>query len=396
MTDPGAGIEEFFRRRYGREALYLPSGRLALYLAFREWLRPGDHILVSPVNDDVVFFTILAAGLVPVVGPLDPATGNLDPSAVDDGAWSSLKAAMTTNLYGTPDRMDLLGERCRRHGLLLIEDACQALDSSFGERRIGQISPVAAFSLTKHVNGVGGVLCFSEGDRRGPLARRAASEIRRRSPGRKARDGVRSLLRDAAERTMTRRALADLLHRLHPAEPEREGHRMPYDLDQVLRAGEEGGGLDRFDRWVRTDNPDYRTEPLGREVRRTLTQLERFEENRRRRLEGARKLLSLGFTPSSLRLADGCAPFRVPLFVRQREQVLAHFAGHGLSLDYIYDPPLDLYAASALAERLPSPRDARAWSRDVLPVDPLLADQFLSILDASPGILSPPPESARV
>jgi len=59
-------IEEFFRNRYGRDALYVPSGRAALYFAFREWLRPGDRLLMSPVTDDVVFFVVLAAGLVPV------------------------------------------------------------------------------------------------------------------------------------------------------------------------------------------------------------------------------------------------------------------------------------------------------------------------------------------
>ena len=388
MTVPAQGIEEFFRRRYGREALYVPSGRLALYLAFREWLRSGDRILLSPVNDDVVFFTVLAAGLVPVLGPLDPATGNLDPSAVDDVTWSGLKAVMTTNLYGIPDRMDLLDDRCRRHGILLIEDACQALDSRFGDRRIGQISPVSAFSLTKHIDGVGGVLCFSEGDRKDPLARRAESEIHRRSVGRRARDGVRLLVRDATDRTGTRRPLAALRRRFHPAEQEREGHRMPYDPAQVLRAREEGGGLDRFDRWVRVDNPNYMTEPLSREITKTLSQLKSLEDNRRRRLEGARKLLSLGLTPSSLRVAADIALFRVPLFVRQREHVLRHFAARGLELDYVYDPPLDRYAARALAERIPSPDAARAWSRDVLPVDPLRADRFLSILKVSPGILS--------
>ena len=161
----------------------------------------------------------------------------------------------------------------------------------------------------------------------------------------------------------------------------------------MLRAREEGGGLDQFNRWVRVDDPNYRTEPLSREITRTLTQLTCFEDNRRRRLEGARKLLALGFTPPSLRVPADIALFRVPLFVRQREHVLAHFAGRGLPLDYIYDPPLDLYAAPAMAARIPSPDQARMWSRDVLPVDPLRADQFLSILQASPGILSPPVES---
>lgn len=392
MTDSRGGIEGFFRRRYGREALFLPSGRMALYLAFQEWLRPGDRILLSPVNDDVVFFTVLAAGLVPVLGPLDPATGNLDPAAIHDSTWSRVKGVMTTNLYGIPDRMDLLEERCRRHGILLIEDACQALDSRFGNRRLGEISTVAAFSLTKHVHGVGGVLCFTDGSRRASLVHRAEGEIRRIPPGERVRDGLRLTLRDAADRTGLRPSLSALRRRIHPVEPERDGHRMPYDLSQVLRAGKEGGGLDRFDRWVRVDNARYRMEPLSREVRRTLRRLEGFEDNRKRRIDGTRALLALGFTPSSVRLPAEDALFRVPLFVRDREEVLRHFAARGLHLDYIYDPPLDRYAAPDLAERFPSPDSARAWSRDVLPVDPLRADRFLAILKTSPGILRAPGE----
>jgi hypothetical protein len=162
---------------------------------------------------------------------------------------------------------------------------------------------------------------------------------------------------------------------------------MPYDLSRVLQARKEGGGLDRFHNWVRVNNSHYRTEPLSREIPRTLDRLEQFEDNMMRRLEGARKLVALGLTPSSLRLPDDGALFRVPLFVRDRERVLGRFAARGLHLDYIYDPPLDLYAAPALAERFPSPGSALAWSRDVFPVDPVRADQFLSILKASPGIL---------
>jgi hypothetical protein len=392
MSDPVRAIEEFFSARYGREALYVPSGRLALYLAFREWLHPGDRLLLSPVNDDVVFFTVLAAGLVPVLGPLDAATGNLDVTGVGEDVWRSLRAVMTTNLYGIPDRMDLLVERCRRHDLLLIEDACQALDSRSGDRRIGEHARIAAFSLTKHVAGVGGVLCFSERERRASVTRRAEEEIQRRSPGRTIRDRVRLLLREAAVRTGARRVLARPLRGIRPAVAERAGHRMPYDLAQVLRARDAGAGLDRFDRWVRMDNPRYRTDPLTREIRSTEGSLRRFAADRQRRLEGARRLLALGLTPPSLLLPEDTALFRVPLFVQRREEVVEHFSARGLRLDYIYDPPLDLYAAPALAERLESPDAARVWSRDVLPVDPLRADEFFAILGRSHGIVRPATE----
>jgi hypothetical protein len=52
----------------------VPSGRVARYLAFRTWLSPGDRMLMSPLNDDVVFFTALAAGLRSVMAPVSLAT----------------------------------------------------------------------------------------------------------------------------------------------------------------------------------------------------------------------------------------------------------------------------------------------------------------------------------
>jgi len=163
---------------------------------------------------------------------------------------------------------------------------------------------------------------------------------------------------------------------------------MPYETTEVLQAQKEGGGLDRFDRWVGIDNHMYRTWPLRSSIRATLRRLEAFEENRRLRLAGTRKLLELGLTPPGLPVSSDAALLRVPLFVREREKMLTHFAERGLAFDYIYDPPLDLYAPG-LMERLPSPSSAAAWSRDVLPVDPLVADRFLALRGKSPGLNLP-------
>jgi len=378
-------IEGFFANRYQREALYLPSGRLALYLAFREWLRPGDRLLLSPVDDDVVFFTVLAAGLIPVLGPLDPETGNLDPDRIDEATWKSLRGVLTTNLYGIPDRMDRLTELCARHGLLLIEDACQALDSRWDGRRIGSISPLAAFSLTKHLDGVGGILVFSDA-RRGSLLREAA---RTETLSPKLPEIARRALRSATRATGSYALLRGLRRFLVPPVGERPGHRMVYRSEEVLRVQAAGAGLDRFDPWVRVDNAHYRTVPSPADVARTLRLLEGFEENRRCRLEGTEKLLRLGLTPSDIAIPDDTALFKVPLFVRDRERVLHQFARRGVELDYIYDPPLDLYASEELAERLPSPGGAIRWSRDVLPVNPLQADRFLDLLRGMPRLEHP-------
>ena len=167
---------------------------------------------------------------------------------------------------------------------------------------------------------------------------------------------------------------------------------MPYETTTVRQARHAGGGLDKFDRWVRVDNHAYRTWPLRFSQRATLRRLATFEENRRRRIAGARRLLELGLTPAGLPVPSDTALFRVPLLVRDREKVRAHFARHRLALDYIYHPPLDVYAPE-LTEPVAASRSAAQWSRDVLPVDPLLADRFLALLDKSPGLCRPVTEA---
>jgi hypothetical protein len=381
-------IEAFFRRRFGRDALYLPSARLGLYLAFREWLRPGDRLLMSPVNCDVVLFTVLAAGLVPVLGPVDPRTGNLDPAAVDDSTWESLNAVLTTNLYGIPDRMDLLQERCRRHRLWLVEDACHAFDSRFAGRRIGGFGDVAVYSLSKQVGGVGAVVTVAESSRRDALARRAARELRYRSLPRAAAERIRALMSGVGASTRARRWLARQRDRLFRRESQRSGDRLPYDACEVSRARDEGGGLDRFERWLQVGDPAYRTWPLRSSLRSTLERLERFEEDRAARLVGASKLVELGYTLPGFRIPADSTLLRVPLFVHERARVRGSLARRGLTLGYIYDPPLDLYAP-ALTESRPSPPAARIWSRDVLPVDPLCAERFIALLRESPGLCLP-------
>lgn len=383
MSAEVRAIEEFFRRRFGREALFLPSGRLALYLALREWLRPGDHLLMSPVNDDVVFFIVLAAGLVPVLAPVDPNTGNIDPAAIDDSTWTTLRGVMTTNLYGIPDRMDLLAGRCARHGLVMIEDACHALDSRFSGRRIGTFGTAAAYSLGKHVGGVGGVLTFAESGRRESLVRRSREEMHRFLPT--IAHNVRVLLSTVGASTHARRRLARLRDQLVPRPLERVGHRTPYKTAEVLQAQKAGGGLNRFDPWVGIDHAAYRMWPLRRSLQANLRRLEAFEENRRLRLEGTRALLDAGLVPSSLPIPSDTALFRVPLFVQDRETEILRFAQREFPVDYIYDPPLDVYAPE-LAERVPSPSSARHWSRNVLPVDPLLAGRFLALLREGPRL----------
>ncbi len=127
-------IESFMRDYTDRECVLVPSGRIALYIAFRLWLRRGAGMLMSPVNDDVVFFTVLAGGIRPLMAPVSILTGNIGPDSVPDAQWDGIDAVMTTNLHGIPEHIDEISERCKQRELILIEDAAHGFGVNVGGR----------------------------------------------------------------------------------------------------------------------------------------------------------------------------------------------------------------------------------------------------------------------
>jgi dTDP-4-amino-4,6-dideoxygalactose transaminase len=122
-------IEAILEARTGRECVFMPSGRFAVHLAFQLLLSPGDRILMSPLEDDAVFFGALAAGLRRVMAPVSTHDGNMCIDAIDDATWSTISAVLAGKTCGLPDRVVELSAKCRRLGIPLIEDAAHALET---------------------------------------------------------------------------------------------------------------------------------------------------------------------------------------------------------------------------------------------------------------------------
>ena len=164
-------IEAILGNRIGRECVFMPSGRFAIHLAFQLLLSPGDRILMSPLEDDTVFFGALAAGLRPVMAPVSAHDGNMRVDAIDGVTWSTISAVLTGNTYGLPDRVVELSATCDRFEIPLIEDAAHALETDIDGRPIGSFGAVSAFSLSKHLPGRGGVLALDQEVSRPDVAR---------------------------------------------------------------------------------------------------------------------------------------------------------------------------------------------------------------------------------
>jgi DegT/DnrJ/EryC1/StrS aminotransferase family len=369
-------IEELMAARLGRPCLFLPSGRVALYVALRAWLRPGDRILMSPVTDDVIFFTVLAAGLRPVMAPVSAEDGNIEPTLVEDEVWSSLAGVLTTNLYGLPDRVEDLRLRCGRLGIPLIEDAAHAIETEVDGEPIGTFGDSAAFSLSKHVDAYcGGILGFTDEADRPDLER--------------LRDTVTSQaeLRDRVIRAGRHRA-EELVIGLHLVWPvrrlrrtlrltERKTYRMPLRAVDLHRAIAAKPGLEPFHSWVRVDRHDYRLQPSTGLLERALRRLRDLDADRARRIEGVGRLRALSAAAPAVRKDDPQPLFRVPLLVDDRRALITTLERRILSIGYIYDPPLDDYAGPQFADPSSAPDAARWWASRVFPVDPLEADQVL-------------------
>ncbi|MFH9726705.1 DegT/DnrJ/EryC1/StrS family aminotransferase [Streptomyces sp. NPDC017254] len=377
MVSAYAELEERMRDRLGgRECLYVPSCRFGLYLALRHWCAPGGRVLMSPVNDDVIFFVVLAAGLRPVQAPLDPRDGSIDTAAVPESVWGGLSAVLTTNLYGNPDPAPELRERCDRLGIPLIEDAAHAIGSTVGGRPVGTYGEASVFSLSKHTAAkTGGFLALADPALRPELAAARDALLHPTRAGAE----LAHLVRPYAEATLrglrlvgAARAAARLL-----GLEEREEIRMPLRADALREALPAAPALESFHSWVRVDMHDYRLRPGPGRLRRTTRRFARLDEVLDAHRTGTVRLRASEYgTPGG----ETQPLYRVPLLVEDRDAAVAALARHRITTGYLYDPPLDSYAGERFTELSPAPEPAAWFARHALPADPRRADRILAVL----------------
>lgn len=379
-------IEAALEARTSRACVFMPSGRFAIHIAFRLLLSPGDRILMSPLEDDTVFFGALAAGLWPVMAPVSTHDGNVRFEAVDNAAWSNIAAVLTGNTYGLPDRVVEARSRCDQLKIPLIEDAAHALETEVDKRPIGTFGAAAVFSLSKHFPGRGGVLSLEEKNARREVVR-LRDELTAPTPrGRRAVGLMRSVARSAVEALRLRRAVDRGRYLMHPVRPSpwRIPLRAPR-LEQALF----GTGLGDFDEWMETGYPDYRIQQQRSALNRTLAGLRALERDREGRIEGVLRLRELDSVAPAAREGAPLPLLRVPLLIEDRDAVAVELRRHRINVYFVYAPPLDDYSGPKFSEPSPAPEAARWWAAHVLPVNPHDAERVLDLVHKNQIRLKP-------
>jgi dTDP-4-amino-4,6-dideoxygalactose transaminase len=155
--------EEFAAYCAAKSCVAMNSGTSALHLALlAAGVGPGDEVITSPNTFFATAESISYTGARPVFADICPQTANIDPRALERAVTERTRAIVVVHLYGRPADLGAILEVSERHGVPIIEDACQAHGATYRGKRVGTFGLAAAFSFYPSKNlgayGEGGAL----------------------------------------------------------------------------------------------------------------------------------------------------------------------------------------------------------------------------------------------
>jgi 8-amino-3,8-dideoxy-alpha-D-manno-octulosonate transaminase len=158
---------EFAEHMGTRHALCLNAGSSALICGLiGAGVGEGDEVIVPAYTWNATPNAVIASRATPVLAEVDDSL-TLDPEDVARKITPNTKAILPVHMRGAPADMDALGALAKDHGLVLIEDVCQAAGASFRGTRLGTFGDAGAFSLQFNkiiTTGEGGVLITNRDD----------------------------------------------------------------------------------------------------------------------------------------------------------------------------------------------------------------------------------------
>jgi CDP-6-deoxy-D-xylo-4-hexulose-3-dehydrase len=129
-------------------------------------LAPGDEVITPAVTFPTTLAPLVHGGIIPVFVDCELDTCNVDPALLEAAVSPKTRAVMVPHTLGNPCDLDAIGEIVRRHGLLLVEDCCDALGSTFDGRLVGTFGDLATLSFfpAHHITmGEGGGVVVNNG-----------------------------------------------------------------------------------------------------------------------------------------------------------------------------------------------------------------------------------------
>lgn len=152
-----------------KHAISVGNGTDALVLALKAMgIKEGDEVITTPFTFFATAEAISAVGAVPVFVDVDKETFNIDVTKIEEKITNKTKAIVPVHIFGQAADMDGINAIAKKHNLLVLEDACQAIGGKYKGRKIGTLGDVACFSFfpTKNLGcaGDGGMIVTNNDD----------------------------------------------------------------------------------------------------------------------------------------------------------------------------------------------------------------------------------------
>ena len=178
--DRGGGVtrlERGIERSAGAaHAICSAKARVAIFLAVRALIKPGQEVVLSPYTISDVVNMVICAGGKPVFADIAEDTCNIDPDQIERLIGVDTGAVLITHLHGLACDMDRIVSICQDKSVPLIEDAAQAFGTRHKGRPVGSMGTVGVYSFGQYKNVsslFGGMLVTSDSD----LANRVREEV---------------------------------------------------------------------------------------------------------------------------------------------------------------------------------------------------------------------------
>ncbi|RKX32686.1 MAG: transcriptional regulator [Candidatus Zixiibacteriota bacterium] len=155
VADLEKRVAELCRVDYG---VGVASGTDALLLSvIAAGVKPGDEVITSDYSFFASTSVISRAGAVPKFVDIEEDTYNIDPTLIEKTITPKTKAIIPVHLFGQVADMEPIMEIARKYGLVVIEDAAQAISARYKDRPAGSIGDYGCFSFypSKNLGGVG-------------------------------------------------------------------------------------------------------------------------------------------------------------------------------------------------------------------------------------------------
>ncbi|MEM7441740.1 MAG: DegT/DnrJ/EryC1/StrS family aminotransferase [Pseudomonadota bacterium] len=163
-----ASFEKEFGRFVGaRHAIANVNGSTALHIAFADFLEPGDEVLVPSFTFISTATMVIAAGGVPIMCDVDPATWTIDLADAESRVTERTRAIVPVHLFGNVCDIEAVQDLAGRHNLKIVWDAAQAHGATYDGHGVGGFGDYVTYSFYPSKNmfvGEGGVTCTQNAD----------------------------------------------------------------------------------------------------------------------------------------------------------------------------------------------------------------------------------------